>query len=199
MCFLRHLDVADAFETLQQAIPHKDRITGIGLDSSELGHPPSKFQRVFAEAREAGFACVAHAGEEGPPEYVKEAIDLLEIERIDHGNRCLEDQQLTSRIAELQLPLTVCPLSNLKLCVVDNLKGHPLPKMLDENLLVTLNSDDPAFFGGYVAENFQAMQNALDLTDEVLAQLARNSFTASFLSESEKQQHIAEIDRYMEG
>ncbi len=194
MCFLRHLDEADAFSTLQQALPYKDHIIGVGLDSSELGHPPGKFKNVFARAREAGFLPVAHAGEEGPADYVASALDDLHIVRIDHGNRCLDDAELTARIAAAQIPLTVCPLSNLKLCVVKNMQQHPLRQMLDKGLLVTLNSDDPAYFGGYINENYLAVQVALNLSREELAGLARNSFKASFLPDQLKQAMIAKVD-----
>lgn len=198
MCFLRHLDEADAFDTLEQSLPWRDRIVGVGLDSSEVGHPPEKFGRVFAKAREYGFRAVAHAGEEGPPEYVRSAIELLGVDRIDHGNRCLEDVDLTRKIAQQQIPLTVCPLSNLKLCVVDRLQDHPLPQMLEQGLMVTLNSDDPAFFGGYMAENYQAMQDALGTSDDTLSDMARNSFKASFLSDGEKKQRLDELEQYLE-
>ncbi|MCG8694281.1 MAG: adenosine deaminase, partial [Minwuiales bacterium] len=179
MCFLRHLDQAAARKTLDQALPHKHRIVAVGLDSSEVGHPPSKFRQVFARARDAGFLTVAHAGEEGPAEYVHEALDLLRVRRIDHGNRALDDPALVSRLAAEGMPLTVCPLSNLKLCVVDDMADHPLKRMLDLGLTVTVNSDDPAYFGGYVNANYRAVQQALDLGRDDLATLARNSFEAS--------------------
>ncbi|MFT5110738.1 MAG: adenosine deaminase [Parasphingorhabdus sp.] len=197
MCFLRHLDEESAFETLQEALPFKDKIIAVGLDSSEQGHPPSKFERVFAKARQEGFRCVAHTGEEGPPEYIKQAIDLLKIDRIDHGNRCLEDTELTQRLAEMKIPFTVCPLSNLKLCVIDRIEDHPLPEMLKQKLNITLNSDDPAFFGGYIAENFQAMQDALGLSNDTMTEMARNSFTAAFLSDEEKAGHGRSIDKFL--
>ncbi len=195
MCFLRHLSEEAAFETLDQAEPYLDRIHGVGLDSSEVGHPPSKFERVFAAARAKGLKLVAHAGEEGPPEYVWEALDLLKIDRIDHGNRLLEDEALIKRVRDGGLTLTVCPLSNLSLCVVDDLKDHPLKRMLDLGLNATMNSDDPAYFGGYVNENYRQTAAALDLTRDEIIQLARNSFTGSFLSEVEQAEHLAAIDR----
>ncbi len=195
MCFLRHLPEADAFATLEQAEPYLDRIHGVGLDSSELGHPPSKFARVFAAAREKGLKLVAHAGEEGPPEYVVEALDLLEIDRIDHGNRLLEDKALISRVKEAGLTLTVCPLSNLSLCVVDDLKDHPMKRMLDLGLKATVNSDDPAYFGGYVNQNYRETAAAVDLDAEDIITLARNSFTGSFLSSDEQAKHLKEIDK----
>lgn len=195
MCFLRHLSEEAAFETLKQAEPYMDRIHGVGLDSSELGHPPSKFQNVFAAAREKGLKLVAHAGEEGPPEYVYEALDLLKIDRIDHGNRLLEDEALIARVRGEGLTLTVCPLSNLSLCVVDDLKDHPMKRMLDLGLKATMNSDDPAYFGGYVNQNYRETAEAVGLSANEIITLARNSFTGSFLSEVEKAGHLTEIDR----
>lgn len=197
MCFLRHLDEASAFETLQMALPHKDKIIGVGLDSSERGNPPHKFQKVFAKARAEGFHAVAHAGEEGPPEYIVEALDLLKVERIDHGNSCLQDAALVQRLADLQIPLTVCPLSNTRLCVVDDMSNHPLPAMLAANLCVTINSDDPAYFGGYLNENYAAISPLLNNDKKRLAQLAKNSFHSAFLPPSRRHELIAEIDRYM--
>ena len=196
LCFLRHLDEEAAFDTLRQAEPWLDRIVGVGLDSSEVGHPPSKFQRVFARARDMGLKLCAHAGEEGPPEYVHEALDLLQIDRMDHGNRSMEDETLIRRLADEQMTLTVCPLSNLKLCVVDDLKDHPVPEMLRRGLHVTLNSDDPAYFGGYVNQNYLALANAVGLTRDQVTRIARNSFEGSFLSEAEKRARLAEIDAY---
>ena len=195
MCFLRHLSEDAAFETWQQAQPYLDRIHGVGLDSSEVGHPPSKFKNVFAAAREAGLKLVAHAGEEGPPEYVYEALDVLKIDRIDHGNRLLEDEALIARVKEAGLTLTVCPLSNLSLCVVDDLKDHPMKRMLDLGLKATMNSDDPAYFGGYVNENYRQTAEAVGLTADDVVTLARNSFKGSFLSEAEVAAHLAEIQR----
>lgn len=197
MCFLRHLAEADAFTTLEQALPFRSAIHAVGLDSGESGNPPSKFARVFAAARAAGFKCVAHAGEEGPPNYVAEAVDMLGVQRIDHGNRALEDPALTIRLAEMGIPLTVCPLSNHRLGVVDELGHHPLRKMLDAGLAVTLNSDDPAYFGGYVNENYQAMQNHLGICDATLAHMARNSFHASFLEAGRRAELLAELDDYL--
>lgn len=194
MSYLRHMSEEAAFETLEQCMPYKDKILGVGLDSSEVGHPPSKFERVFAKSREAGFLLFAHAGEEGPAEYVWEALDLLNIDRIDHGNRCLEDENLIAEVVERGLALTVCPLSNLELCVVDDLKQHPLRVMLDKGLKATVNSDDPAYFGGYMNENFEAVQVALDLTKEEIALLCKNAFEASFLPDETKQKHLHAID-----
>ena len=196
LCFLRHLDEDAAFATLEAATPWLDRIEGVGLDSSEVGHPPSKFQRVFARARELGLKLVAHAGEEGPPAYVHEALDLLHIDRMDHGNRSMEDEGLITRLAAEQMTLTVCPLSNLKLCVVHDLKDHPAPEMLRRGLHVTLNSDDPAYFGGYVNANYAELAKAVGLTREQLAQLAVNSFEGSFLDEADKAARIAEVRAY---
>lgn len=195
MCFLRHLSEADAFETLDQAEPYLDRIHGVGLDSSELGHPPSKFANVFAAAREKGLKLVAHAGEEGPPEYVYQALDVLKIDRIDHGNRLLEDDALIARVRDADLTLTVCPLSNLSLCVVDDLTDHPMKKMLDLGLRATMNSDDPAYFGGYVNENYRQTAAAVDLTREDIITLAKNSFTGSFLSADDQAKHLKDIDK----
>jgi len=196
MCFLRHLSEEDAFATLDQALDYKDWIIGVGLDSSELGHPPAKFKNVFEKTKSEGFLTVAHAGEEGPPEYVWEAIELLNVQRIDHGNRALEDRKLIELISKKQIPLTVCPLSNLKLRVVKDLKDHPIRKMLDNNLLVTINSDDPAFFGGGLNKNYLQLAKAIDLNIDDIFLLAKNSFTASFLSESQKQIYISEVNDY---
>lgn len=197
LCFLRHLSEADAEATLDEALPFLDRIDGVGLDSSEVGHPPSKFERVFARARALGLKIVAHAGEEGPPAYVHEALDLLKVHRIDHGNRSLEDPALTRRLAGEAICLTVCPLSNLKLCVVGDLTAHPLKIMLDAGLIATVNSDDPSYFGGYVNANYQAVADALDLSRADLLTLARNSFTGSFLDAETKEKHLAAIDAYI--
>ena len=196
LCFLRHLDEDAAFATLHAAGPWLDRIVGVGLDSSEVGHPPSKFQRVFDRAGAMGLKRVAHAGEEGPPAYVHEALDLLHIDRMDHGNRSMEDEALIQRLAASQMTLTVCPLSNLKLCVVKDLKDHPVPEMLRRGLHVTLNSDDPAYFGGYVNENFRQLTAAVGLTREQLTLLARNSFEGPFLDERDKAARIAEVDAW---
>jgi adenosine deaminase len=194
LCFLRHLSEDDAFATFKDAEPYLDRLTGVGLDSSEKGHPPSKFARVFAAARSAGMKLVAHAGEEGPPEYVWEALDILKVDRIDHGNRALEDPKLVARLVAEQMTLTVCPLSNLKLCVVKDLKQHPLKRMLDLRLRATVNSDDPAFFGGYVADNFAAVADSLELSQTELVMLARNSFSGSFLTDAEKLRHATAVN-----
>lgn len=199
MCFLRHLSEDDAFATLAEAEPHLPRIHGVGLDSSELGHPPSKFERVFARARELGLHVTAHAGEEGPPEYVREALDLLKVERIDHGNRALDDAELTRRIAAEGLTLTVCPLSNLRLCVIADMAQSPVRRMLDAGLKVMINSDDPAYFGGYVNDNFRAVVDALDLSERQIVQLARNSFTGSFLPPEAQARHLAAIDEAANG
>lgn len=193
MCFLRHLSEAAAFETLEQALPYKDQIIGVGLDSSEVGHPPSKFERVFAKAREAGFLIVAHAGEEGPAEYVWEALDLLKVNRIDHGVRSEEDPALMQRLIAEKMPLTVCPLSNLKLCVVDDMQQHNIRRLLQQGVQVTVNSDDPSYFGGYMNDNFIAIAEALDLSNDELKQLAINSFEASFISEADKANWISKI------
>jgi adenosine deaminase len=183
--------------TLEDALPHKDKIVAVGLDSAERGHPPSKFQAVFDRARAEGFLTVAHAGEEGPPEYVAEALDLLRVARIDHGVRALEDKALTARLARDAVPLTVCPLSNLKLKVVDDMAAHPLKAMLDAGLAATVNSDDPAYFGGYVNANYRAVQAALGLDLDDLARLARNSFEAAFLDIEDRNALIARLDAYL--
>jgi adenosine deaminase len=183
--------------TLEEALAFNDKIHAVGLDSSEAGHPPSKFVSVFDRARAEGFLTVAHAGEEGPPAYIREALDLLKVERIDHGVRCLEDQALVQRLVEEQMPLTVCPLSNVKLGVFETLGQHNLKQLLQLGLCATINSDDPAYFGGYIGENFLRTQHALNLNDADIHALARNAFTASFLSEADKQRHIAEVDRAM--
>ncbi len=194
LCFLRHLDEDDALKTLRGAEPYLDRIAGVGLDSSELGHPPAKFQAVFRAARERGLKLVAHAGEEGPPEYVWEALDLLHIDRLDHGNRSLEDDGLVDRLVAEEMTLTVCPLSNLKLCVVPDLKAHPLKRMLELGLRATVNSDDPAYFGGYLNDNYNAV--APGLTRAQLVTLAKNSFLGSFLDAADKAKHVAAVDAY---
>ncbi len=194
MCFLRHLSEDAAFATLEQALLYKDQIIGVGLDSSEVGHPPSKFERVFAKAREAGFLIVAHAGEEGPAEYVWEALDLLKVNRVDHGVRSEEDPALMQRLIAEKMPLTVCPLSNLKLCVVNNMAEHNIRRLLQQGVHVTVNSDDPSYFGGYMNDNFIAITKALDLSNAELKQLAINSFEASFISDAEKQAWIKKIE-----
>ncbi|MEK6638307.1 MAG: adenosine deaminase [Pseudomonadota bacterium] len=197
MCFLRHLDEDDAFATLKAAEPWFDRIAAVGLDSSEVGHPPSKFARVFAAAADAGLRCVAHAGEEGPPEYVYEALDLLKVDRLDHGNRSLEDDALIARLAASGMTLTVCPLSNTKLCVVDDMANHPIGRMLDLGLKATVNSDDPAYFGGYVNANYHALAAASIVNRDQIVTLARNSFTGSFLGVEDVARHLAEVDAYV--
>jgi adenosine deaminase len=195
MCFLRHLDEADAERTLDCALAFKDRIAGVGLDSSEKGNPPGKFKRVFERAREAGFFLTAHAGEEGPPSYVWEALDVLGVARIDHGVRAMEDEPLVERLARERVPLTVCPLSNVRLRVVEDLAHHPLRRMLDKGLVATVNSDDPAYFGGYVGENYRAAAQALRLSRDEVAAIARNGLAASLMLKSEKAALLAEVDR----
>ncbi|MDP3401932.1 MAG: adenosine deaminase, partial [Brevundimonas sp.] len=196
LCFLRHLDEDAAFATLKAAEPWQDRILGVGLDSSEVGHPPSKFQRVFERAGDMGLKRVAHAGEEGPPDYIWQALDLLKVDRIDHGNRAMEDPALTRRLVEEGMTLTVCPLSNHKLCVVDDLTRHPLPAMLEAGLKVTLNSDDPAYFGGYVNRNYEAMADHTGVTRDQLVDIAINSFAGSFLPDADKARHISAVQAY---
>ncbi|WP_027392253.1 adenosine deaminase [Aquimarina latercula] len=197
LSFLRHLDEASAFKTLDQALPYKDWISGVGLDSSEVGNPPSKFERVFEKSRKEGFLTVAHAGEEGPASYIWEALELLKVTRIDHGNRCLDDDKLVDKLATSQIPLTLCPLSNLELKVVSDLKQHPIVKMMDKNLLVTVNSDDPAYFGGYMNENYIGIANALNLSKKQIADLVKNSFKASWLPDQEKEKRISEVEHYL--
>ncbi len=198
MCFLRHLSEHSALQTLEMAKPYLHLIDGVGLDSSELGHPPSKFVNVFEQAKKLGLKAVAHAGEEGPPEYVEQALDLLKIDRLDHGNRSLEKTSLVTRLAKEQIALTVCPLSNLKLCVVDDLGQHPLRIMLKHGLLATINSDDPSYFGGYMNENYLAVARALELTKNELVLCAKNSFTASFLPDVDIVKHHHLIDDYVQ-
>ena len=193
-CFLRHLSAADAGKTLDAVLQHRDVICGVGLDSSELGHPPSKFTQVFERARQNGLRAVAHAGEEGPASFITDALDLLHVQRIDHGVRCTEDPVLVQRLVRERIPLTVCPFSNVRLRVFDTLAHHNLRKLLEMGLCVTVNSDDPAYFGGYLLANFLGVQSALDLTQSQLATLARNSFEASFLDEVSKQRWLAAID-----
>ena len=196
LCFLRHLSAEAAMRALIEALPFREWIIAVGLDSSEVGHPPAKFKDVYSRARESGLLAVAHAGEEGPPAYVWEALDILKVRRIDHGVRSVEDERLVRRLVEEQIPLTVCPLSNVKLRVFPNLTAHNLKQMLVRGLLVTVNSDDPAYFGGYVADNFQASIAALDLSREQLLTLARNSFVASFLREDRRRAYLEELDRF---
>ena len=194
MCFLRDLSVDSAVATLEQSLAYRDVIFGVGLDSAEVGNPPRKFRDVFEQAIDAGFRAVAHAGEEGPPEYIWQALDVLGAERIDHGVRCLEDRRLVQRLEADRVPLTVCPFSNVKLRVVDTLEQHPLAKLLDSGLCATVNSDDPAYFGGYVGENLAGVAEALELDDSALVQLARNSFEASFLDDVARARHLAALD-----
>ncbi|CAB9493502.1 adenosine deaminase [Alteromonas macleodii] len=193
MSFLRHLPESEAFETLDAAKPYYQHITAVGLDSSELGHPPSKFERVFKKAKSLGFKIVAHAGEEGPASYIWEAIELLDVDRIDHGVRCQEDQALMALLKEKQIPLTVCPLSNLKLCVIDDMKEHNIVQLLDAGLLVTVNSDDPTYFGGFLNENFEALHTSLNIDEDTIRVLAANSFKASFLPEEKKNALIKQV------
>lgn len=197
MCFLRHLDEASAQKTLDAALPFRDRIAGVGLDSSERGNPPSKFARVFARARDAGFFITAHAGEEGPASYVWEALDILGVMRVDHGNHAMDDDALVHRLAREKMALTVCPLSNLRLRVVEDLRHHPLRRMMDKGLVVTVNSDDPAYFGGYVNQNYSAVSQALALGRDEIAAIVRNGVHASLMSEAEKNTTLAEIERVL--
>jgi adenosine deaminase len=197
MCFLRHLSAEEAMETLLGSLPFREWIVGVGLDSSELGHPPEDFKVVFDEARKHGLLTVAHAGEEGPPEYIWQALDALKVSRIDHGVRCVEDPKLVERLREEQIPLTVCPLSNVKLRVFDSIQDHHLKQMLDLGLCVTVNSDDPAYFGGYVDENFHAAQAGLHLSRDDIHRLVKNSFQASFLDKETKQRLLEELDDYL--
>jgi len=198
LSFLRHLSEESAFQTLEEAIPYKLWITAVGLDSSEKGHPPNKFERVFEKVRKEGFLTVAHAGEEGPPEYVWEALNLLHVSRIDHGNRSLEDLQLVDELVKRKMPLTVCPLSNLKLKVVTDMTQHPLAEMLEKGMMATVNSDDPAYFGGYMNENYLSVAEALNLTKKQIVRLTKNSFMASFLNEVEKQKMIDKVELYFQ-
>ena len=194
LCFLRHLSEEAAIKTLDAALPYKEHFVAVGLDSSEKGHPPSKFARVFERARAAGLLTVAHAGEEGPPAYIREALDLLKVSRIDHGVRCSEDPALVAELAASRMPLTVCPLSNVRLKVYNDMRQHNIGQLLQQGLCVTVNSDDPAYFGGYVLDNYVAIAEALDLSKAQLAQLARNSFEASFLDTASKQKWLLRID-----
>ena len=199
MCFLRHLSVADAMKTLEEALVFKDWITGVGLDSSESGFPPEKFTSVFDRARQEGFKTVAHAGEEGPAVYIWQALKLLKVERIDHGVRCVEDAALVEYLVKKQVPLTVCPLSNIKLGVFDQLSQHNLMQMLKLGLCVTVNSDDPAYFGGYIEENLRALHEALGMDFQDIYKLARNAFRASFLDPAEKKKYLDELDEFVSG
>jgi len=197
LCFLRHLSGEAAMAALEQALPFRHWITGVGLDSSELGNPPERFRDVFARVKREGFRIVAHAGEEGPPEYVRQALDLLGAERIDHGVRCIEDPALVERLRREQIPLTVCPLSNVRLRVFDTMAAHDLKQLLELGLRVTVNSDDPAYFGGYIADNYLAAAEALHLDRRQVVTLARNSILASFLDRKEKERCLGEIDRFL--
>lgn len=199
LCFLRDLTEEQAFATLKEALPFKDKIMAVGLDSAEGGNPPEKFERVYQAAMEAGFLTVAHAGEEGPADYMWQAIKRLHVKRIDHGVRCVEDPDLVEYLITSQLPLTVCPLSNIKLRVFDKMQDHNLKSLLRNGVCVMLNSDDPAYFGGYVVDNFLAVNEALELTQDDIVQLAKNSFQASFLSDSQKAAHIQAIEEYRKG
>lgn len=196
MCFLRHLSVEAAMETLLQSLPFKEWIIAVGLDSSEISHPPEMFRAVFDKARDHGFLTVAHAGEEGPPEYIWQAMKQLKVSRIDHGVRCIEDDRLVQKLITEQVPLTVCPLSNVKLGVFNSISEHNLKRLLDLGLCITVNSDDPAYFGGYLAENFEAVQEGLELTKDDIYRLARNSFKATFLQDDKKQELLRELDNY---
>ena len=195
LCFLRHLDEADAERTLDEALAHRAKFIGVGLDSTEMGHPPEKFARVFRRAREAGLFLTAHAGEEGPPEYIWRALDILGVQRIDHGNRAIEDSALLARLARDRTPLTMCPLSNLRLRVTPDLAQHPLKAMMEKDVLVTVNSDDPAYFGGGIVENFGAIREALRLNDQEIAAIARNGWRAAFMSDDAKAAALAAFDR----
>ncbi|MDG1332464.1 MAG: adenosine deaminase [Crocinitomicaceae bacterium] len=198
MSYLRHLSEEDAFKTLEESLPFKDWIDGIGLDSSELGNPPSKFVNVFKASAEHGFKLAAHAGEEGPSEYIWEALDLLKVDRIDHGNRCLSDDKLVERLVKDQMPLTLCPLSNVELKVIQKMHEHPVAEMLEKGILATIHSDDPAYFGGYMNENYLETAKELDLNSNQLMQLAINGFEASWLKRNEKDEHISKVKAYFE-
>jgi adenosine deaminase len=197
LCFLRHLSEESALATLEAALPFRDWIEGIGLDSSEVGFPPENFERAFARAAENGLRKVAHAGEEGPPEYIWQALDLLGVSRIDHGVRCTEDQKLVQRLVQKQMPLTVCPLSNIKLRVFDKMEDHNLKKMLDQGIRVTINSDDPAYFGGYMNDNFLAIQKGLNLSEQDIVEIAKNGFRSSFLPQDIIDSHLKSIDEFV--
>ena len=196
LCFLRDLSAKSAMNTLRQALPYKNHIIAVGLDSSEVGNPPGKFREVFDLARREGFLCVAHAGEEGPARYIQEALDILKVVRIDHGVKCQQDEILMQHLIDAQIPLTVCPLSNIKLGIFDKMRDHNFRYLLERGICVTINSDDPAYFGGYIEENYIALQEALELTQAQLVQVTKNSFTASFLSDTKKQSYLDEIDGF---
>ena len=193
MCFLRHLSEEEGFKILDKALVHKDKIFGVGLDSSEKGNPPNKFEKLFKKASENNFITVAHAGEEGPYEYIWEALNLLNVKRIDHGVQCLKDEKLVEELSKKQIPLTVCPLSNVKLRVFNKLEDHNLKKMLDKKLMVMVNSDDPAYFGGYLNKNLSEIQTALNLSQDEIKKLLINSFKSSFLNEEKKREWISKI------
>ena len=196
LCFLRHLSAEAAMETLETALPHRDAIIAVGLDSSEKDNPPVKFRDVYDRARAEGFLAVAHAGEEGPPDYIWQALDVLKVQRVDHGEKCTEDERLVNRLLAEQMPLTVCPFSNVKLRVVPELRKHNVAQMLRRGLFVTINSDDPAYFGGYVGDNYVGTARALGLSRDEMFRVARNSFSASFLPEADKQRHLQAVDDY---
>ena len=193
MCFLRHLNQDSAFETLEAAVPYRDQIHAVGLDSSELGHPPRKFQEVFQKAAEQGYERVAHAGEEGPPAYIWEALDVLKVTRVDHGVRCLEDPELINRLVSAQTPLTVCPLSNIRLCVYDRMQQHPILSMLDQGLNVSVNSDDPSYFGGYLMDNFAALEVVLGMNEAQARQLVANGIRGSFVDTDRREAWLREV------
>jgi len=197
MCFLRDLSAESAMATFESALPHLEHITAVGLDSGEVGNPPSKFQAVFDRARANGLLAVAHAGEEGPPQYIWEALDLLKVSRVDHGVRCLEDEALLARLVRERTPLTVCPFSNVRLRVVPTLAAHPLKRMMEAGLTCTCNSDDPAYFGGYVGQNLRDTAAALKMSDEQVVELAKNSFEASFIDDAAKRRYLAEVDAFI--
>ncbi|GAM74521.1 adenosine deaminase [Vibrio ishigakensis] len=197
MCFLRHLSEEDAFKTLEQALPFKDKIIAVGLDSSETGHPPEKFARVFTKAIEEGFLTVAHAGEEGPAQNIHDALEMLKVSRVDHGVRCVEDSALVEKLIETKMPLTVCPLSNIKLCVFDEMSEHNITELLRRGVAVTINSDDPAYFGGYMTDNFIAVNEAHPMKPDELAQFTLNAIEASFISSELKSQYREKVARYL--
>jgi adenosine deaminase len=196
MCFLRHLSAEAAMETLETALPHRDKIIGVGLDSSEKGNPPVKFRDVYDRARAEGFLAVAHAGEEGPPEFIWQALDVLKVQRVDHGGKCTEDERLVERLVTEQMPLTVCPFSNVKLHVFPDLRKHNFAQMLRRGLFVTINSDDPAYFGGYIGDNYVGTAQALGLTLDDMVRVARNSYSASFIPDAEKKRYLDDVDAY---
>ena len=196
-CFLRHLSEESAIETLQSIIKHQDKIIGVGLDSSELGHPPEKFKRAYQQAKDAGLLTVAHAGEEGPAQNIVDSVEMLSVSRVDHGVRCVEDESLMDALIESKMPLTVCPLSNIKLCVFDEMEQHNIVDLLRKGVAVTINSDDPAYFGGYMTDNFMAVSNAHPMTKSELAQFTINAINASFISEALKAKYRAQVADYL--